>query len=90
MVTRKQLEAAFSDDKAFTKDIDYKAKAIMLLRERIPYEECKSIISGAEHEVIYLCDIDKVIPYITEGDLLILVDCGCWIDNDFDCIAMFV
>ena len=85
MVTIEQIEAALNSEtkEAFkTRDIDHDVKAITLLRERIPYEECKSIISGAEHDVLYLCDIDKAIPYLTEDDLIILGDCNCWIDED--------
>jgi predicted alpha/beta superfamily hydrolase len=60
------------------------------LRERIPYKVCKSIISGAGYDVLYLCDVEKAIPYLTEDDLIVLADCNCWIDDDIDSIALFV
>lgn len=93
MVTRDQIETALdSESKApfVTKNIDYDVKVITLLRERIPYEECESIITGAGHEKLYLCDVDKAIAHLTEEDLAVLADCNCWIDEDNDCIALFV
>lgn len=92
MITREQLEEAFGDGrKAFvTKDIDHDLRAITLLRERIPYEVCKSIIGGAEHDVIYLCDVDDSLPYLNDEDLSILADCNVWIDDDCDSLALFV
>jgi len=93
MVTREQIETALDDESKasfVTKNIDHDVKAITLLRERIPYEECKSIIGGAEHDVLYLCDVDKAIPHLTEEDLVVLADCNCWIDEDNECIALFV
>jgi len=94
MVTREQIEAALlSDDGKApfqTKNIDYKVKAIILLRVRIPYEVCKSIIGGAGHDVLYLCDVNKAITHLTEEDLVALADCNCWIDKDVERIALFV
>ena len=93
MITREQIEAALNDDtkKSFvTKGIDHDFTAIKLLRERIPYEVCQEIIGGAGHDVLYLCDIDKALPYLTEEDLVVLADCNCWLDDDNDCIALFV
>ena len=92
MITREQLEKALGDDKApfKTRNIDHHVTVISLLRACIPYDVCKRIIGGAEHDVLYLCDIEKAIPYLTEEDLLILADCNCWIDKDVDCIALFV
>lgn len=93
MVTREQLEAALNNEtKAsfVTKNIDHDVKAITLLRDRIPYEECKGIIGAAEHDVLYLCDVEEAIPYLTEEDLAVLADCNCWIDDDTDSLALFV
>lgn len=92
MITREQIETALSDDKEsfVTKNVDHDVIAINLLRERIPYDKCKSIISGAGHDVLYLCDVDEAVPFLTEDDLKVLADCNCWIDEDNDCIALFV
>lgn len=93
MITREQLEAALDDEtKAsfVTKDIDHDVVAINLLRERIPYSVCYNIIQGAGYETLYLCDVEKALPYLTEYDLVILADCNCLIDEDNDCIALFV
>jgi len=92
MITREQIEVAFGDIRnAFkTKNIDHDVTAITLLRERIPYEVCKSIIGGAEHDVLFLCDLKDAIPHLSEDDLGILADCNVWVDDDCDCFALFV
>lgn len=93
MITIEQLEDALNDDikKSFvTKGIDYDVKVINLLRERIPYEVCKAIIGGAEHDVLYLCDTDKALPYLTEEDLVTLADCNVWISDEAGSLALFV
>jgi len=94
MITRKQLETALDDESKdpykIDIDADHDVKVINLLRDKIPYEEVKSIIRGAKDDVIYLCDIDVVLPYLTEDDLIILADCNVWIDTDVDSLALFV
>lgn len=92
MVTREQIELAFGEDKEVfqIKDIDHDVRAITLLRERIPYEVCKSIINAAEHDKIYLCTLEEAMPYLSEDDLSVLADCNVWIDDDLDCLALFV
>ena len=95
MITREQIEEAFEDEDEdrtpfTTKNVDHTVRAITLLRERIPYEECKSIIGGAMHDMIFLCDVDVAIQHISEEDLAVLVDCNCFIDEDNDCIALYV
>jgi hypothetical protein len=91
MITREQIELAFGDDRnAFqTKDIDHDLRAITLLRERIPYEACKNIIVAAEHDVIYLCDLETAMPYLNEDDLNVLADCNVWVEEEY-CFALFV
>lgn len=92
MITREQIEIAFGNDRnAFkTKNVDHDVVAITLLRERIPYEVCKGIIGGAAHDVVYLCDLEDAIPYLSNEDLDILADCNVWVDDDCDCFAIFV
>lgn len=93
MVTREQLEAALNDETKnsfVTKGIDHDVTAINLLRERIPYEVCKSIVGGAEHDQIYLPDVEKALPYLTEDDLIVLADCNVFIDEDVDSLSLFV
>ncbi len=92
MITRKQLKKILDDDKKRPfqeKNVDHDIKALNLLRERIPYEVCKGIIGGAEHDQIYLCDIDKVLPYINKDDANVLAECNLFIDDDCDCLSMF-
>lgn len=93
MITREQLEAALNDENKasfVTKNVDYGVKAITLLRERIPYEECKRIIGATKPDVLYLCSVEKALPYLTEEDLVVLADCNCWLDDDIDSLALFV
>lgn len=91
MITREQTEAAFGDDKEpyQTKNIDHKVTAINLLRSRIPYDECKGIIAGSEHDVLYLCDIEMALPFLDEEDLKVLADCNVCADWDIDCFFLF-
>lgn len=92
MITREQLEKALDDETKIsfvTKDVDHGFIAIKLLRERIPYKECYNIIQGASHDVIYLCDVDVILPYLTKEDLVVLADCNCCLDEDNDTIYLY-
>ena len=91
MITREQIEEALGPNKnAYkTKGIDYTTTAIYLLRERIPYEKCRSIIGGAEHDIIYLCDVDIALPYLSAEDLEVLADCNIWVE-DGEYFGLFV
>ena len=93
MITREKLEEILDNygKRPFKeKEVDHNMKALTLLRDKIPYEVCKGIIGGAEHDQIYLCDIDKVLPYINEDDAKVLADCNLFIDSDYDYLSMFV
>ena len=92
MITIEQIQEAFGDNRRPFKipDVDHDFIAISLLRERIPYEVCKSIIQAAEHDMIYLCDIDKVLEYLSLEDLDILADCNVWYDEDNGCLGLFI
>ena len=91
MITKEQIEEAFDNGKAFqTKDIDHDVVAISLLRERIPYDICKSILQAAEHDVLYLCDVEDALPYLTEDDLKVLADCNMFLDEENNCFGLFV
>jgi len=70
--------------------VDHTMTALILLREKIPYEVCRSIIGSAEHDKIYLCDIDQVLDYIDEEDAKILCNCGIRFNAENDCLSMFV
>lgn len=92
MITREKLEEILDDDSKNPfqeKNVDHKMKALILLRNKIPYEACEEIIGGAGHDQIDLCDIDQVLPYIDENDAYILADCNLFINNDCDCLSMF-
>ena len=92
MITTEELQKALKDDNQpfRTKNIDHDFVAIALLRERIPYDECKSIIKGADHDIIYLCYADIVIKYLTPDDLNTLADCNVCYDEDNDSLFLFV
>lgn len=93
MITIEQIEKVFGDNRTpFKKNInvDHHFVAISLLRERIPYDKCKSIIQGAAHDIIYLCDVDDALEYLSEEDLEILADCNMWYDEDNQSFALYV
>lgn len=51
----------------------------------------ESMISAAEHDVIYLSvDIDQLANAITEDHVITLLRCGVRYDEEYDCLAMFV
>jgi len=91
MITRELLEELLDDEakNPYKTKEDHQIKALTLLRERIPYDKCPCIICAAEHDIIYLCDIDIVLPYISDEDAEILADCNLHINDDNDCLAMF-
>lgn len=91
MVTRNQIDIAFGDDKKCYQSggIDYMVKAISLLRDKIPYDAVKSIISASKHDVLYLCDIEESIQHLSIDDLNILADCNVCINRDLDVFYLF-
>jgi len=93
MVTEKQIQEMFDEDNDNTpfqtKNVDHDVIAINLLRSRIPYKKCKSIICGADHDILYLCDIDDCLDYLTEEDLKILLDCNVILYESYK-FALFV
>jgi len=92
MITRQKLLSALDGDTKNpfqNKNIDHHVIAITLLRERIPYEVCKSIIATAQHGQIWLCDVDDCLPYLTDADLSVLADCNISIDG-FDSLYLFI
>lgn len=92
MITREKLQAIFNNDERVFREqyIDHNVKAITLLRDKIPYDICKGIISGAEHDIVYLCDVDDVLEHLNEEDVVTLFECNIFIDIEIDCLAMFV
>ena len=89
MITEEQVHSVLSDKNPFrTKGIDHNVTAINLLRERIPYDLCQSIIAGAEHDKIFLCSVDACLPYFSEEDLNLLAECNVGIEDDY--FYMFV
>jgi hypothetical protein len=63
--------------------------AFTLIDKLVP--DSGDIISGAEHDVIYLSvDIDDIEDTATEDDVLYLTRCGVLLNNEYDCLMMFV
>jgi len=61
--------------------------AFILLDKLIPSDY--DIISGAEHDEIYLgIDIEELAKVISEDDILTLIRCGCRLDSEG--ISMYV
>lgn len=93
MVTIERIQEVFGDEnkKVFAnRNEDHDVKAISLLRERIPIDACPSILQGAEHDILYLCDVEEALPYLTEEDLETLADCNVMYDEDNNSFAIFV
>ena len=92
MITREQLENACGDDaKPFKNmEIDHCFELVKLLRERIPYEECKQIIGNVGYELIYLPDVALVLEYLNDDDLLTIEEYNTSINKEFDCLYLFI
>jgi len=91
MITREQLEEGFEKENQFgILQEDSTSIAISLLRERIPYDVCPSIIVCAEHDVIYLCGVEDALQYLKEEDIITLADCNIFIDSDVDSLSSFI
>ena len=50
----------------------------------------EDVICGAEHDIIYSVDIDKVIDDLTEEDAIKLAKLNWIIEDEFGCFACFV
>jgi len=63
--------------------------AFLLLDKLVP--EKRDIISCAEHDQIWL-DVsdDDLAEVATEDDIVYLLRCGVWHDDDEECLCMFV
>lgn len=92
MITIEDIEKAFGDDRTVfqTKDIDHDITAISLLRSRIPYDVCRSIIQGASHDMVHLCNVEKILPYLSKEDLDVLADCNVCYDSSYESLYLFV
>ncbi len=94
MVTREQIEKYFGEDadveSSFgTNQFDDKLKALNVLRDRIPYDKADRIIVGAEHDIIYLVEVEEAMPYLNEEDLQALIDCNVCVNEDTDSFTMY-
>lgn len=91
MITRDQLELALDDKEPYkTSGIDHQMTLLSLLRERIPYDKAKRIISGTGHDIIYLTDIDVTCEHLNEEDIAVLVECNCSININYENLSLFV
>ena len=95
MITIEQLKSAIGPDAEDrhpfqNRTIDHDVTLINLLRERIPFDDEKNIIKGANHDVVYLIDIDTALKYLNEEDLLVLIECNTVFDEESDCLSLYV
>jgi len=88
MITLERLEEIFDESSSRPKDVDRHMKALTLLRDRIPYDVCESIIIGADHDKVFLCAVEYALPYMSEDDARALSNGSCFIEDD--CFSMFV
>ena len=93
MISRERLDEILDDDNdskiVLSDDVDTKYETVKLLRKRIPYDVCGRIIGGADHDIVYLPDVDEVLEYLSEDEVEMLNAYGVFV-HDGDCLAMFV
>lgn len=89
MITRKRLEEILENEPFKTDGIDHNVKAISLLRKKVPYDVCPSIMCAVDYEILHLCNVEDVLPYIDEEDAAVLADCNLFIHST-GCLSMFV
>lgn len=69
-------------------DVDRRFAAIELLRKRVPVKVCGAMPSAAEHDVLYICQIDEAAPYLSEEDVVALGEYG--VHESYEAFALFV
>lgn len=67
---------------------DTAVKAINLLREACPLDKVHCIIQGADHDVVYLIDLEEAYRYLTEEQAHSLAILGVVIDDNSDCLSI--
>lgn len=53
-------------------------------------DDSGDIVGAAEHDIIYLPNLEDVCPHITEEQALELIRCGISIDSSLECFFSFV
>lgn len=69
---------------------DKKIQALSLLKNRIPFEECPSIIEATDYRTIYLCAVKDAAPYLNKDDIQNLKAYGVLISYEKSNFYMFV
>lgn len=65
--------------------------AFILLNRLVPTVGNGDIISGADHDIIYLnVDLDKLAEVVKPEEVLELVRCGVWYNTDCESLSMWV
>lgn len=103
MITEEQLTRIFeshADDWKLPEDEkpqnlpqykdDPNATAIGLLRSYCPRDKVRTVVQGADHDVIYLIDLKEAYEHLNEEQAHSLAILGVIIDEDNDCLSMFV
>ena len=90
MITRNQLEKAFNKRlfAAFAQDIDHTFELTKFIREKVPFDVVKSIVTAAQDDILFLVSIDTLLPYLEEKDIEFLVECNAMIHQG--CLAVYV
>lgn len=61
-----------------------------ILLDSLVVDDESDIVGAAEHDIIYLPDLEDVCPHITEEQALELIRCGISIDSSLECFFSFV
>lgn len=65
--------------------------AFMMLNAAVPPDKSEKMVAAAEHDVIYLdVDLEELAKVATEDLIHDLVRCSVMLDEQFDCLSMFV
>jgi hypothetical protein len=91
-MTTKQFIKAFSEAcEAFEglEKTDNITEVILLLRTRIPYKVCNSIVTSSGNGIVYLCNAYAAIPYLIHTDVAQLVCWGIDLDEESDRFVVY-
>ena len=88
-MTEERLIEILSGDVHHNFSGDMEFEAIKLLRDRIPPNEARQIIQGAEHDKIYLVNVSVAAKFLTEEDAVTLRDLIVCVEDD-EYLFMFV
>lgn len=91
-MTREELEKIFEETESDLsnynkKDLDY--ECLTILRNAVPLDEARALITGAGYEIVYSIDVDIAAKYLTEEQAK-QISLNNWFITEYDTLAFFV